>query len=192
MIVTDNTNGCSATSTVNVTSTAITASIAANPTSGTAPLLVDFVGQSSGIGSSYTWNFADDNNNTSSSPNPSHTYNTTGNYVVTLVVTDPSGLCSATATISIDVFENASLIVPNVFTPNGDNQNDGFKITSTGIKDLTCDIFNRWGLKLYTMNSVNDSWDGGSAPVGTYFFILKATGYDGTEFNQQGFISLFK
>ena len=190
--VTDNTNGCSSTSTVNVTSIAVTAAFTANPTSGTAPLLVDFTNQTPGVGNIYSWNFADDNNNTSSATNPSHTYNTVGNYVVTLVVTDASGLCSATSTISIDVFENASIIVPNVFTPNGDGKNDLFKITTTGMKELTCDIFNRWGLKLYSLKSVNDSWDGGGAPDGTYFFILTATGFDGAEYKQQGYINLFK
>ena len=188
--VTDNTNGCSITSTVNVTSISVTAAFTANPTSGTAPLLVNFTNQTPGVGNVYSWNFADDNNNTSSATNPSHTYNTTGNYIVTLVVTDASGLCSATATISIDVFENASIVVPNVFTPNGDGKNDIF--TTTGMKDLNCDIFNRWGTKVFTINGVNGFWDGINSNDGTYFFILTATGFDGAEYKQQGYINLFK
>jgi gliding motility-associated-like protein len=190
--VTDNTNGCSTTSTVNVTSISVTAAFTANPTSGTAPLLVNFTNQTPGVGNVYSWNFADDNNNTSSATNPSHTYNTIGNYIVTLVVTDASGLCSATATISIDVFENASIVVPNVFTPNGDGKNDIFKITTTGMKDLNCDIFNRWGTKVFTINGVNGFWDGINSNDGTYFFILTATGFDGAEYKQQGYINLFK
>ncbi len=190
--VTDNTNGCSTTSTVNVTSISVTAAFTANPTSGTAPLLVNFTNQTPGVGNVYSWNFADDNNNTSSATNPSHTYNTTGNYIVTLVVTDASGLCSATATISIDVFENASIVVPNVFTPNGDGKNDIFKITTTGMKDLNCDIFNRWGTKVFTIDGVNGFWDGINSNDGTYFFILTATGFDGAEYKQQGYINLFK
>ena len=190
--VTDNTNGCTNTATVTVTSVSVTAAFTANPTSGTAPLLVDFTNQTPGTGNIYSWNFGDDNNNTSVATNPSHTYNTVGNYVVTLVVTDASGLCSATATVSIDVFENSSIIVPNVFTPNGDGKNDLFKIASTGIEELNCDIFNRWGTKVYTISAVNGSWDGSNVNDGTYFFILKATGFDGTEYKQQGYINLFK
>jgi gliding motility-associated-like protein len=190
--ITDNTNGCSSTSTVNVTSIAVTAAFTANPTSGTAPLLVNFTNQTPGVGNVYSWNFADNNNNTSSATNPSHTYNTVGNYVVTLVVTDASGLCSATATISIDVFENASIVVPNVFTPNGDGKNDIFKITTTGIKELNCDIFNRWGTKVSNISGINGFWDGGNSNDGTYFFILTATGFDGAEYKQQGYINLFK
>ncbi|HRG02061.1 MAG TPA: gliding motility-associated C-terminal domain-containing protein [Bacteroidia bacterium] len=190
--VTDNDNGCSNTSTVTVTSIAITAAFTADPTSGTAPLLVNFTNQSSGSGNIYSWNFGDDNNNTSSSTNPAHTYNTTGTYVVTLVVTDPSGLCSSTSTVTIDVFENSSIIVPNVFTPNGDGKNDVFKITTTGIKDLNCDIFNRWGTKVANISGVNGTWDGSNVNDGTFFFILTATGFDGQEYKQQGYINLFR
>ena len=190
--VTDNDNGCSNTSTVTVTSIAITAAFTADPTSGTAPLLVNFTNQSSGSGNIYSWNFGDDNNNTSSSTNPAHTYNTTGTYVVTLVVTDPSGLCSSTSTVTIDVFENSSIVVPNVFTPNGDGKNDVFKITTTGIKDLNCDIFNRWGTKVANISGVNGTWDGSNVNDGTFFFILTATGFDGQEYKQQGYINLFR
>jgi gliding motility-associated-like protein len=190
--VTDNTNGCVNTATVTVTSVAVTAAFTANPTSGTAPLLVNFTNQTPGVGNIYAWNFADDNNNTSVLTNPDHTYNTTGNYIVTLLVTDASGLCSATATLSIDVFDNSSIIVPNVFTPNNDEKNDIFRITTTGMKDLNCDIFNRWGTKVANISGVNGMWDGGNVNDGTFFFILTATGFDGTEYKQQGYINVFK
>ena len=190
--VTDNTNGCTNTATVTVTSVAVTAAFTANPTSGTAPLLVDFTNQTPGVGNIYSWNFGDDNNNTSALTNPNHTYNTTGTYTVVLLVTDASGLCSATASVAIDVFENSSIVVPNVFTPNGDNKNDVFRITTTGIKDLNCDIFNRWGTKVANISGVNGFWDGSNVNDGTFFFILTATGFDGTEYKQQGYINLFK
>lgn len=190
--VTDNTNGCTNTATVSVTTTTINAAFTANPTSGTSPLLVNFSNQTTGVGNIYSWNFADNNNNTSSLTNPDHTYNTTGTYVVTLTVTDPSGLCSSTATLSIEVFDNSSIIVPNVFTPNGDGKNDVFKITTTGIKDLNCDIFNRWGTKVANVSGVNGIWDGGNVNDGTFFFILTATGFDGKEYKQQGYINIFK
>ena len=186
---TDATNGCTNTATASVIQNGINAVFSANPTSGTAPLLVNFTNQSTGA-TSYAWTFGDLTNNTSTATNPNHTYNTTGTHVVTLVASN--GLCNATATISIEVFENATLIIPNVFTPNGDGINDIFKITSTGIKDLTCDIFNRWGTRLYTINSVNDSWNGSNNPDGTYFFVLKATGFDGKEFSEKGFLNIFR
>lgn len=193
--VTDNTNGCINTGTVNVAQNAISTAISANPISGTAPLSVDFANNSTG-GSNYSWNFGDTNNNTSAASAPSHTYNTMGTYVVTFTVTDASGLCSATASLTIEVFENSTIIIPNVFTPNGDNSNDVFRISATGINTLNCDIFNRWGQKMFSIKSPNEAWDGkaggSDAPDGTYFFLLKATGFDGKEYEQQGYISLFR
>ncbi|MCD6018591.1 MAG: domain containing protein, partial [Bacteroidetes bacterium] len=189
--VTDLMNGCTNGAPVTVTENNITVAFTANPTSGTAPLDVNFTDQSIGA-TSYSWNFGDITsvNNTSSAINPSHTYTTLGVYTVTL--TASNGSCTSTAMISIEVLENSTLIVPNVFTPNGDGSNDLFKITSTGIEELNCDIFNRWGTKLYSIKTVNDSWDGGGNSAGTYFFILTAKGYDGKEHKQEGFISLFK
>ena len=189
--VTDVNNGCISTTTASVSQTIINASFTENPLSGTAPLLVDFTNTSNNpLGTSYSWNFGD--SNTANTTNANNTYTLIGNYIVTLTATDASSLCTATSTINIEVLENSYISVPNVFTPNGDNANDVFKIDTRGIKDLTCEIFNRWGLKIYTLIATKDSWDGLNQSAGTYFYILSAKGYDGKEYTQQGFISLFK
>ena len=66
------------------------------------------------------------------------------------------------------------------------------------IKD-TCQIFDRWGVKMYDMTSDKGqiSWDGKNlggkeVPAGTYFYLLKATGKDGVSFEKQGTVSLYK
>ncbi|MDF2450498.1 MAG: hypothetical protein K0S26_2 [Bacteroidota bacterium] len=187
--VTNSDNDCANTGTVIVTEGSISVAFGANPTSGTAPLDVTFNNQSSGV-NSYAWNFGDVINNTSSSANPDHTYNSVGMYTVTLIATN--GNCKDTAYAYIEVLENSLLIVPNVFTPNGDGANDLFKIVTVGIKDLSCDIFNRWGAKVHSLSNVNDTWNGGGNSAGTYFYTLKCTGFDGKEYNEQGTISLFK
>ncbi|HUJ72079.1 MAG TPA: PKD domain-containing protein [Verrucomicrobiae bacterium] len=65
------------------------AGFTANPTNGTAPLLVDFTDSSSGAITSRLWDFGD--GNTSGVVNPSHTYNNPGVYGVTLTVFGPGG-----------------------------------------------------------------------------------------------------
>lgn len=86
------------------------------PTSGTAPLSVNFSSNGSydpdGTIASFNWDFGD-GTATSSLAAPSHTYNTSGTYVASLVVTDNGGL-SSTATVTI----NATAPVVNVFVGN--------------------------------------------------------------------------
>ncbi len=68
------------------------ATISANPTSGTAPLLVGFSGSGSdpdGSVVSYSWSYGD--GGTSTQQVTTHTYQTAGNYTVALTVTDNGG-----------------------------------------------------------------------------------------------------
>jgi PKD repeat protein len=59
------------------------------PTSGTAPLTVQFFDQSINSPTSWSWNFGD--GNTSSQQNPSHTYINPGNYTVSLTSSNSYG-----------------------------------------------------------------------------------------------------
>jgi PKD repeat protein len=67
---------------------ALTASIAASTTSGTTPLVVNFTSTVAGGDGAYTylWNFGD--GTTANTANPTKTYNSGGNFSVTLTVTD--------------------------------------------------------------------------------------------------------
>lgn len=73
---------------------AVVAGFTAPVTSGCAPLTVEFTSTSTSDGGdpivSYTWNFGDGTTITTTDPNPSHTYLTTGNFSVTLTVTTQS------------------------------------------------------------------------------------------------------
>ena len=78
-----------------------TANFGANPTSGNAPLTVQFSDQSSGSITSRDWNFGDGSAH-SSALNPSHTYNSAGSYTVTLTVTGSGGSNSKSVTIQVN------------------------------------------------------------------------------------------
>jgi hypothetical protein len=65
------------------------ADFTADPTAGTAPLTVNFTDFSTGDITSWEWNFGD--SGTSTAQDPSHIYNTTGAYTVSLTVTGPGG-----------------------------------------------------------------------------------------------------
>ena len=190
--VTDLATGCSNSNTVAVTQTTILATFTANPTSGLSPLTVNFTNQTTGA-NSYNWSFG--NGAVSSSTNPNAIYTGSGSYTVTLIAT--AGSCSATATAVIVVEDGLTLVIPNVFTPNGDGINDVFTILSTGVKEISLSVFNRWGLKLYDFSGPKAAWDGitgtgEKASDGTYFYFVKVIGFDGKEVQKNGTVNLFR
>lgn len=64
-----------------------------------------------------------------------------------------------------------ALLVPNVFTPNGDGINDLFHpYGALGVKNYTLWIYDRWGNLL---TSTQNGWDGTDAPEGVYYYILE-------------------
>jgi len=65
------------------------ANFTATPTSGSAPLTVNFTDQSTNTPTSWQWDFGD--GNTSTVKNPTHTYNNAGSYTVLLTVTNSNG-----------------------------------------------------------------------------------------------------
>jgi len=72
-----------------------------NPTSGTAPLAVSFTDQSTYNPTSWSWAFGD--GGTSTAQNPSHTYNSAGQYTVSLTATNAYGSNTNTKTNYITV-----------------------------------------------------------------------------------------
>jgi gliding motility-associated-like protein len=87
--------------------------------------------------------------------------------------------------------------IPNVFTPNNDNTNDVFKITSINISSLNCKIYNRWGIIVGELKNVNDTWDGRNTSGvectdGVYYYVLSAKGKDEKEYTKKGFVQLIR
>jgi len=74
---------------ITVSAPAPVANFSAKPTSGRAPLAVQFKDTSTGTVNSWLWNFGD--GGTSTLQNPDHTYATEGSYTVSLTVTGPGG-----------------------------------------------------------------------------------------------------
>jgi gliding motility-associated-like protein len=192
LTVTDNA-GCTFNQTVVVNSVlGVIASFTASPSSGTSPLTVTLSNSSNGA-SDYLWDFG--NGTSSILTNPSVVYTENGTYNILLIAYNGSFACSDTTTVTINVFDEALIVVPNVFTPNGDLTNDLFVVHSQGIKELTGTIFNRWGNKIYEWNgSPTIGWDGKhngkEAEDGVYFYVIKAFGFDGKEYDASGFVQL--
>lgn len=58
------------------------------------------------------------------------------------------------------IFFDPLIYVPNTFTPDGDEFNNGFKAYGGNVRDFELMIFNRWGEHIFTSYDINESWDG--------------------------------
>ena len=177
--------------TVIVTEATVEADFTADPLSGTAPLPVNFDSPS---GDAYQWNFGD--GNTATGTDPEHVFTEVGVYTVTLTATNAHG-CSLTTSLEITVVSFPSaLVVPNVFTPNGDGSNDLFAITSEHLENYHMQVFNRWGNLVLELDNPTMGWDGtingDPATEGTYFYKIEATGMDQQRYDLSGFFDLIR
>ncbi len=187
-------SGCNDTAIVSIT--VLPASVA-NGTTGTIPVsipaTVTFTNTSVNA-DSVQWNFGDGATDTTS--NPTHIYTAPGTYSVTLIAYNANG-CNDTTSIIVVINSTSSLTVPNVFSPNFDDINDVFRPENTGIKTFSAVIYDRWGLKIYEWDRPQGWWDGRTTSgmecsPGVYYFIIKATGYDGKEYEETGYLHLFR
>ncbi|MGH3927584.1 MAG: PKD domain-containing protein, partial [Pseudonocardiaceae bacterium] len=80
--------------------TAPTASFTANPTTGQAPLAVQFTDTSTGNPTSWSWSFGD-GTAASTAQSPSHTYASAGTFTVALTATNANGSATANSTITV-------------------------------------------------------------------------------------------
>ncbi|MEQ1745326.1 MAG: gliding motility-associated C-terminal domain-containing protein, partial [Saprospiraceae bacterium] len=82
-----------------------------------------------------------------------------------LRIVDLNG-CTAEATVLVPVNRRRNLYAPNVFSPDGDGQNDRFLLFGRGVKNVrSLRIFDRWGNELYfnqnlPINDETTGWDG--------------------------------
>lgn len=108
------------------------------------------------------------------------------------------GPCDTLDTIPVTPpLELPSIIVPNVFTPNGDGVNDMFLVETEGIETISCEIFNRWGIKVAEIKNLGDGWDGRTisgmeASEGVYYYVIKAIGTNKELLTRTGFIQLIR
>ncbi|MDP3556984.1 MAG: gliding motility-associated C-terminal domain-containing protein [Bacteroidota bacterium] len=206
IIVTNPANGCVSYGVVDVINGSINGDFLPSTYTGFSPLTVNFTNLSSSSSpvsgtSSITsvWSFGNGSSQiaTSASISPTTIYTQPGTYSVTLYVS--KGSCLDTVVKVIKVELPSKLEVPNVFTPNGDGSNDVFFLKVANLSEINALIFDRWGNKIFesTSSTGNIEWDGKNQagkelPSGTYFYIIKATGKDGSGYEQKGNVSLFR
>ena len=112
--------------------------------------------------------------------------------------------CQDSADISVFLDEEGLIYIPNVFSPNGDGQNDHFQIfPNCGVQSIDgFQIYDRFGGLMYNLNSIeqfydpNLFWNGSinqvQANEGLYLWQLKITLIDGTTRSLKGDVTLLR
>lgn len=192
-------NGCTNTDTLVITVVPVPTAVlgASTPVSGYPGLVVQFTNGSLNA-NSYSFNY--DNGTglqtTNVAATPSSAFNVPGTYYVTLVASN--GICEDTTNLEVIVIPYAplSVVVPNIFTPNGDESNDVFFVKLENAVSIELIIVNRWGNFMAKITDLNGYWDGvvngNLAEEGVYFYKYTVSGLDGTTQTGQGDIELIR
>src|SRR5574343_494460 len=194
------------------------AQFTATPSSGCSPLTVNLVNTSQNA-LNYLWDFGNGQTaNVTTTANQVQIYNNSA--VVRLIAAQ--GNCADTAyqTITVNIcgcmdpnatnynplanFDDGSCMyptpiveAPNVFTPNSDNANDLFYLTTQNATSIELTILNRWGNVMYSKEGINPAWDGKSeggalADEGVYFYKYIVKGYNDQVVEGHGFLHLVR
>lgn len=114
-----------------------------------------------------------------------------------LMVYDINNSCSLEKEVFVD-FGNcdAKLLIPDVFTPNGDGVNEDFRIMIIGGIPAKLTIYNRWGEVMFVDQSSNPVWNGkiggSQSENGAYTYIFEYRNESGQEFLKRGTILLIR
>ncbi len=119
-----------------------------------------------------------------------HTFSAAGWYTVFLTATTGFGCYDTT---SLRVFIGDHLFyAPTAFSPNGDGVNEVWKPSVLGAREYHLDIFNRWGLDVFSTTDPDQGWDGKGAEPGIYSYKAWLTEYGPLEQEYNGSFVLIR
>ncbi len=144
--------------------------------------LTKFLSKVIGNSAPYSYEWTGDDNFESVEVNPTHVYpDGTALYEVTLSVTNIHG-CVVSLTKNVRVCDDKTTVVkvPDVFTPQAESRNT-LQVYVGNVQEYEIRIYNRWGIEVFYSNDPLKSWDGKDAsgnfvPVGTYVYVVNASG----------------
>lgn len=111
--------------------------------------------------------------------------------------------CTDSAYLEIHAFSRNHLVLPNVFTPNGDGRNDYFYVIASNqvARVRQFQIYNRWGEKVFEAanvppNDITHGWKGtykgAPALAGTYVYSIVVELVNGELESVQGNITIIR
>ncbi len=141
----------------------------------------------------YRWDFGD--GETSRDHNPFHEWKGEGTYVVKLAARNIYN-CTDTFRREVNIRHVNVPYIPSAFTPNGDGNNEVFRIEGLeNLAEMSLEIYDRWGNLIYEEKGDQASWDGRDnqrkiVQQGVYFYRLLYIDSLGEEFELFGNVSV--
>ncbi len=126
-----------------------------------------------------------------------YTFTTQGNTYVRFVANNAEGTCEFVGPTYQIFIGESKLEIPNAFSPEASpGVNDLWKVSYKSLVSYECHIFNRWGTELFSSTDPAEGWDGRHGgkfvPAGVYFYVIKARGADGIDYEKAGDINIIK
>jgi gliding motility-associated-like protein len=143
--------------------------------------------------SKYTWSPATGLSDITIS-NPITKLSAEQQYTISMLA--PSG-CTTVDTMLVRVFNDFTVFIPNVFSPNADGQNDKLYVNLVGVKEFkSFKIFNRAGQVVFQTSNPSIGWDGtvNGVPqaLDTYIWMVEAVSKYGTPIRKNGLVTLLR
>lgn len=142
----------------------------------------------------YYWSFGDSTE--SESMKPSHTFEAPGMYSVVCTMYEIGNDCPAKDSLVFEIQHDGEVIIPELFSPNGDGVNDHFFVRGH-LQTLDMQLFNKHGRLVKTLSSPEEKWngrneDGRKLSQGEYKYKLKAELSVCKDLEQEGIIKLVR
>lgn len=192
------TTGCSLDTFIKIPSyPTIKALFSPNPNLSCVPFedkLITFLDLCNGADSGY-WNFDGNIIPYVKGNSPQFEFQNAGGHNVNLTVYN-KGNCMDAYSMQICILESTELFVPDIFSPNGDGQNDVFYVRGKGIQSLRFVLYDRWGEKVFESTDPDIGWDGTfkGAPAATavYVYYLEALMLNDKKIIKKGDVTLIR
>ncbi|WP_316805271.1 gliding motility-associated C-terminal domain-containing protein, partial [Pedobacter nototheniae] len=117
-----------------------------------------------------------------------------GTYSYSYTICDKANPNNCSTAIALIVVEAPNFHIPNLFTPNGDGNNDTFEII--GLDQFAQNklvIVNRWGNEVYHADGYQNNWTGEGLNEGTYYYLLKVKKSGDSDWSvYKGYITLIR
>ncbi len=117
----------------------------------------------------------------------------TGKYSVMVKLNDCESERSEQVDLFLEEYPDAVIIMPNVFTPDGDAYNPVFVPQQfDDVSAAEIQIVDRWGQEIFRSTDLATGWDGGNTHAGVYYFHIWYIGKNGKSGQVNGWVHLIR